>query len=579
MSIYRTLLSHGYFPKELPPAFFTEQFARYATTKVGRKNIESYNPRDNYTECVVYQLALPGPERRHLRIPHPSSFAKLAQITAKHFKRLLKRAGRSQFSKSRPVYSSGRLRAIQGMVKLSNLGRERAGARAGASYLLKLDVSQFYPSLYTHSVGWAIDPQLRNRMNWNNRNLLGKRIDQALMDMQGKVSQGIPIGNDVSFLLAEIVLAQVDRAIRVPPKRSYRWFDDYEIACDTQEEAQAIQARLVKELHAFRLRINPRKTQILPLPQPSNHEWQEMLQREGKGSLRRPQNMVHYFDSAFRWRRRYPEAAVLQYALGMLFRLPCPSEGVGRVAQSGITQALLCEPGSAQKAFALLSFWHHNGFTLDHELLARTINQMIMRHRSAGVSSDVSWALAFCLDHNIVLGREAGQVLSTFGDDCIAIQALHASSQGLLPRGFTTSKISRALRSAELDGDHWLVAYEAVRHGFLNDSAAAVASNQLFSDLLACNVTFYRTKLPSYASIIHPGGAPEWLVRLWLDVLEGRRERDEGTDTIELLRLIAKDLSKLTKAASSHEESVVNLLDAFLEQELALLVDAEEPYC
>jgi hypothetical protein len=45
--------------------------------------------------------------------------------------------------------------------------------------------------------------------NWKNWKLLGKKVDQALMDSDRKISQGIPIGNDISFLLAEIVLAHV----------------------------------------------------------------------------------------------------------------------------------------------------------------------------------------------------------------------------------------------------------------------------------------------------------------------------------------------------------------------------------
>jgi len=97
----------------------------------------------------------------------------------------------------------------------ANLARERAALRGGASFLVKLDVSQFYPSLYTHAVGWAIDPKLRKRAHWGSRNLLGKALDQNLMNLQGKISQGVPIGNDVSFLLTEIVLAQIDRKLRV----------------------------------------------------------------------------------------------------------------------------------------------------------------------------------------------------------------------------------------------------------------------------------------------------------------------------------------------------------------------------
>ena len=40
----------------------------------------------------------------------------------------------------------------------------------------------------------------------------------------------------------------------------------------------------------------------------------------------------------------------------------------GRALPSGIAQALLGEPGTAHKAFALLRFWCLNGFALDRDL-------------------------------------------------------------------------------------------------------------------------------------------------------------------------------------------------------------------
>ena len=161
-TIYRTLLERGYLPKELPPAFFSHQFAKYATTKRGRAELSNYKPSDNFTECVTYRLALPHSGSRHLAIPHPASFSRLARITSKNFRRLLKKASRSKFSKSRPIYGTDRNRALRSMVKPANLSREKSTIRSGARYVLKADISQFYPSLYTHAVGWSIDPNSEN---------------------------------------------------------------------------------------------------------------------------------------------------------------------------------------------------------------------------------------------------------------------------------------------------------------------------------------------------------------------------------------------------------------------------------
>ena len=228
--------------------------------------------------------------------------------------------------------------------------------------------------------------------------------------------------------------------------------------------------------------------------------------------------MVKHFDAAFHLRDRFPASPVLLYALGMLFNIRCPADDVGRIAQSCLTQSLLCEPGAAQKAFALLSYWRVNGFVIDANLISGTINRLIMRHESSGFSSDVSWALAFCLAQNLQLDAKAGKVLSTFDDGFIALQALHMYSAGLLPKGSTSTGISKLLKNCDLDRENWLFSYEALRQGFLTDSQPAVAGNPLFSEMHKYKVTFYRTKLPSYASVVHPGGAPDWVVRKWMDL-------------------------------------------------------------
>src|SRR5262249_30261861 len=169
-------------------------------------------------------------------------------------------------------------------------------SRAGATHLLKVDISQFYPSLYTHAVGWAVDSKLRQRKYWKNTKLLGKQIDQLLMDLQGKVSQGIPIGNDISFLLAELVLAQIDRSLKLRPKQGCRWYDDYEIPCSSRTEAEEILGRLTRLLETFKLRPNPSKTQILELPIPAGDGRHEELHSPSKYSFFTTNGMVSYFD-------------------------------------------------------------------------------------------------------------------------------------------------------------------------------------------------------------------------------------------------------------------------------------------
>jgi hypothetical protein len=217
---------------------------------------------------------------------------------------------------------------------------------------------------------------------------------------------------------------------------------------------------------------------------------------------------------------------------------------------------------------------------LDQKLLTRTIAKLLERHRATGVSSDVSWALSFALEHGIQLNRGAGRILSGCDDDCVALQALHCHSQGLIPKGFTTTQIERLLKNVGLDGDHWLLAYEALRQGFLTASSAAVQSNPLFRDFLQRGVTFYRTKLPAYASVVHPGGAPQWTISLWLDILRGRDVPQKQVDSareLAVFQAIAGDMQRLVVAERSRDEMVAALFKAQDPETAALLADAE-PY-
>jgi hypothetical protein len=437
VTIYETLLSRGYFPKELPPPFFTEIFSEFARTTAGRKALASYKPQDGFTECVSYRLALAGMDglaSRNLQIPHPHAFAKLAGVVSQHFRRLLKKSGASPFSKSRPVYGPGQERAIRTLFKPSNLAREKTVSRAGATHLLKVDISQFYPSLYTHAVGWAVDPKLRQRKYWKKTKLLGKRIDQLLMDLQGKVSQGIPIGNDISFLLAEVVLAQIDRSLKLRPKQGYRWYDDYEIPCSSRSEAEEILGRLTRLLETFKLRPNPSKTQILELPVPAGDGWHEELHSLSKYSFFTTNGMVSYFDHAFRLRKMYPDDPVLMYAIAVLFSVRNPDPAVQRVAESCISQAILSEPGCAQKAFALLTYWEVNGSNFDRTLVIATVDRLSMLHESRGLSSDIAWALAFAIQNQLRLGKTVGVTLSRLDDDAVALQHFTHMTSGCCHR-------------------------------------------------------------------------------------------------------------------------------------------------
>jgi hypothetical protein len=76
MTIYKTFLLRGYFPKELPPSFFTDIFAQYATTKKGSKMLAAYARRRNSRSALhiawPFQVQSSAISGSLIRLPLPT---------------------------------------------------------------------------------------------------------------------------------------------------------------------------------------------------------------------------------------------------------------------------------------------------------------------------------------------------------------------------------------------------------------------------------------------------------------------------------------------------------------------------
>ena len=86
-------------------------------------------------------------------------------------------------------------------------------------------------------------------------------------------------------------------------------------------------------------------------------------------------------------------------------------------------------------------------------------------------------------------------------------------------------------------------------------------------------MSFYRTKLPRYAAVIHPGGAPDWVVKKWMLALTGKSGRTTPQQVAEMVeetpvvKLIGQDLSRIGEQPSSADDVVASLLDTFVSEE------------
>lgn len=151
------------------------------------------------------------------------------------------------------------------------------------TYVGRTDIKNFYPSVYTHSISWAVHGKdtIRKQGNRSATRFLGNRLDKLFQAMNDGKTTGIPIGPAVSDLVAEVVLTAV--GVRCSDRLKergladsvllVRFKDDYRIlarnASDGQSAVRALQASLAE----YNLELHDGKTEFSRLPQGLFRPW------------------------------------------------------------------------------------------------------------------------------------------------------------------------------------------------------------------------------------------------------------------------------------------------------------------
>ena len=145
-------------------------------------------------------------------------------------------------------------------------------------YLVKTDVKNFYPSIYTHSIPWAIHGKklIRKPANRNNYTYFGNRLDRLFQNSNDGCTNGVPIGPAVSDVAAEIVMSGVDRLLSTKINDDVvvlRFKDDYRILAKSEGDGVTLIKALQSALKEYRLELNDEKTKFHKLPNGIFRDW------------------------------------------------------------------------------------------------------------------------------------------------------------------------------------------------------------------------------------------------------------------------------------------------------------------
>lgn len=493
------ILARGYFPKELPPPFNTRSFGTFAdtapatvlkldTTKKGVKKNQTSRP-------AIHNLARSGTLRRKLTIPNPVNQYQVTRAIADGWGSLKPHCAASPLSLTTPRYLKHGPRAINPRRDFDAIPVARARSRTASRYLLATDLSQFYPSIYTHSIPWALHSKPTAKASPNDYSLLGNVLDLAIRNGQDKQTIGIPIGPDTSLVIAEVILSSVDAKLSGPiVKRGFRYIDDIGCGFQTISEAENTLGQLQRLVGDFQLQLNPRKTRITDLPSELEASWVPHLRLfafRGLSPSTQQTDLLSYFGRAFELASTHREEAILRYSVQRMRSVDILEKN-WPLYESLLLQCLAVEPGTAPAVIGEL-YKYHKCRPLDLLRITESLQQLIEVHAPLHHGSEVIWALwgAICL--GLKLDAKVAETALLTSDPCVALCVLHAIASGLVLGTVDLSSVEALMHEDELFEDHWLLVYEANVKGWLPNLGGIdfVAANKYFGPLKAAGVSFY----------------------------------------------------------------------------------------
>lgn len=498
-----SLLSKGYFPSQLPPCFSSESlansyqhvYAHWLTLQTQPKRGRSLVPKSPESKSEIFSVARAGIQRRITSITNPVAQTYLATAIGLHWGDILKQYRQSSLSRSKPRFLKNGSRAanIPSMHVLYDLKLDKS---VGYRFMLKTDISRFFPTVYTHSVPWAIHGKSIAKKNKNvTPKYFGNLIDLALRQCQDGQTIGLPIGPDTSHIIAEVISVAIDVELRKKLKglpAGFRFVDDYYLFFTNRAEAENALAILVRLLQDFELQLNFEKTKICSVIEIADDYWSHQLRSFdlAKTGPRQKSDLNHFFEMAKELSKSYSDESVMTYALKKVASVLIRKDN-WKSFETHISHVMVAHPYTLQTAARLLCSYKEIGYSINEKKLSMVINTIIEDHAPLGHHSEVVWCLWICKELKLTLSEHNIDLISEMQSSVCALILMDLDRLRLLRKSPKTSFWKNQENETALFSEQWLLSYEAGIRGWGGLSDTHIIANPYFAVLALFGVRFY----------------------------------------------------------------------------------------
>lgn len=483
-------MDRGLLPENLPPIFTSKKLWHHFSGSGTSYGITGKAVGDH----AVYNASKRGGQRRVFAVPHPAFVRDLGLFFEKHWADLTPLFERSPGSVSKPTMLTTGNRHVR-LTPHAELPELRLRAFSRFKFCLVTDVARFFPSVYTHTLPWAINGKTAAKDDRTSASaaVYGNRLDFILRNSQSGQTIGIPVGPDTSKIAAELLLSAVDDNFlsRYPltGRPTYvRHVDDYWIAGNSQEECERHLFHLRLALREFQLDINESKTKIISTKLVFADDWPFEFDKElidSLGSVRKQRNeTLSILAKITEVATTSGDDGIIRHAIRLIDDNRLWDRQWG-LLQHFVAQCAVQFPHSFDYVARVIA-WRkrRNPGTLDAELWRHVALATIDQNAPLGRDSEVVWALWLLKELEVVIPRATTKLMLTNAGPIPLALLAHMSVNKLTADRRLREKLIKKVVESPIAGPFWPLSLELVHLG-------------------KGEPAWLREKLPAYLLVLH----------------------------------------------------------------------------
>lgn len=231
-----------------------------------RKSLRSFfssNHKENInTEPIYFNIPKSNYVRREYKMPNLYSYLELVYFLVDNKNKFIDLFKTNKYSTSK----------FFNVLNFNFTFTKRIESRLlfGGTNILSLDLSNFYHTLYTHSIPWVVEGKQNSKRNKTTG--FANDLDKIIQHCQYGETHGIPTGNMCSRIIAEFYMCHIDKQLEEKKYKYSRYVDDIKFPYTSDKKREAFIMEFSNLCREYNLVLNDKKTEVNSFPFENNKQ-------------------------------------------------------------------------------------------------------------------------------------------------------------------------------------------------------------------------------------------------------------------------------------------------------------------